>query len=119
MTMKEQVQRAAEPGLTITFARLLWARLRLWWQTRHARAASKHVSPITLQQGVGTTDGGSTALFSSLCSAIAIAAAGGSTGLLMMRSVLLISCLALAVALTAAWDTFISYEVFRLFEFVL
>jgi hypothetical protein len=36
-----------------------------------------------------------------------------------MRTALLISGLALAVALTAAWDTFISYEVVRLFEFVL
>jgi len=36
-----------------------------------------------------------------------------------MRTVLLISGLALAVALTAAWDTFIGYEAFRLFEFVL
>jgi hypothetical protein len=36
-----------------------------------------------------------------------------------MRTALLISGLALAVALTAAWDTFIGYEFFRLVESVL
>ena len=37
----------------------------------------------------------------------------------MMRTALLISGLALAVALTAAWDGFIGYECFRIFEMVL
>jgi hypothetical protein len=37
----------------------------------------------------------------------------------MTRTVLLKTGLALAVALTAAWDTFITYEVLGLFEFVL
>ncbi len=37
----------------------------------------------------------------------------------MMRTALLISGLALAVALTVAWDSFISYEFFRFFELVL
>ena len=37
----------------------------------------------------------------------------------MMRTALLISGLAFAVALTAAWDGFVGYEFFRFFEFVL
>jgi hypothetical protein len=37
----------------------------------------------------------------------------------MMRTALLISGLAFAVALTAAWDSFLGYVFFRLFEFVL
>ena len=37
----------------------------------------------------------------------------------MMRTAFLISGLALAVVLTAAWDTFIGYEFFKFIEFVL
>jgi hypothetical protein len=37
----------------------------------------------------------------------------------MMRTALLTSGLALAVALTIAWDSFIGYAFFRFFEFVL
>jgi hypothetical protein len=37
----------------------------------------------------------------------------------MMRNALLISGLALAAALTVAWDCFIGYEFFRFFELVL
>jgi hypothetical protein len=59
------------------------------------------------------------ALFSSLCSGIAVRWLGKYGASLMLRTALLASGLTLAVALTAAWDTFISYEVFRFFEFVL
>jgi hypothetical protein len=37
----------------------------------------------------------------------------------MMRTALLISGLAFAVALTAAWDSFLGYVFYRFFEFVL
>jgi hypothetical protein len=44
---------------------------------------------------------------------------GESYGAPMMRTALLISGLALAAALTVAWDSFIGYEFFRFFELVL
>jgi hypothetical protein len=37
----------------------------------------------------------------------------------MMRTALLLSGLALAAALTVAWDGFIGYECFRFFDLVL
>jgi hypothetical protein len=35
-----------------------------------------------------------------------------------VRATLLVSGLALAIALTVAWDGIVSYELFRFFEFV-